>query len=171
MNHTIDAHQHVTPEVYRTSLESIGLKGSGERAWPESSPATLIEAMDRTGLAAAVVSVASPGAYFGDIAFTRRLVRAVNDELARIVAEHPRRFAAVALVSLPDVDAALRDLAYALETLKLDGILLLTHTGDRYLGHPEDAAFYAELDRRAAVVVVHPVRPKTSGWAQFSFPD
>jgi predicted TIM-barrel fold metal-dependent hydrolase len=171
MSHRIDAHQHVTPEVYRKSLESIGIKGSGERAWPESSPATLIEAMDRTGLAAAVVSVASPGSYFGDIAFTRRLVRAVNDDLAQVVAAHPRRFAAVGLVSLPDVDAALRDLEYALDTLRLDGILLLTHTGDRYLGHPDDAAFYAELDRRKAVVVVHPKRPATSGWAQFSFPD
>ncbi|MPZ56233.1 MAG: amidohydrolase family protein [Rhizobiales bacterium] len=167
----IDAHQHVTPELYRKALESIGIKGSGERSWPESSPATLTEAMDGTGLAAAVVSVASPGTYFGDIIFTRRLVQAVNDDLARTVAAHPRRFAAVGLVSLPDVDAALRDLEYVLDTLKLDGILLLTHTGDRYLGHPDDAPLYAELNRRAAVVVVHPKRPAATGWAQFSFPD
>jgi predicted TIM-barrel fold metal-dependent hydrolase len=167
----IDAHQHVTPDAYRAALESIGLKGSGERPWPESSPATLLAAMDRTGLAAAIVSVASPGAYFGDIAFTRRLVQAVNDDLAGVVAAHPRRFAAVGLVSLPDVDAALRDVAYALDTLKLDGILLLTHTGDRYLGHLDDAPLYAELHRRKAVVVVHPKRPATTGWAQFSFPD
>jgi predicted TIM-barrel fold metal-dependent hydrolase len=167
----IDVHQHVTPERYRAALESIGLKGSGERAWPESSPATLLEAMDRTGLAAAVVSVASPGVYFGDIGFTRRVVRDVNDDLAKVVADHPRRFAAVGLVSLPDVEAALADVAYALDTLKLDGILLLTHTGDRYLGHLDDAPLYAELDRRKAVVVVHPKRPATTGWAQFSFPD
>jgi predicted TIM-barrel fold metal-dependent hydrolase len=167
----IDVHQHFTPDVYRTALESIGIKGSGERAWPASSPAVLIEAMDRTGLAAAVVSVASPGAYFGDIAFTRRLVRAVNEDLARVVTDNPRRFAAVGLVSLPDVDAALQDLAYALDTLKLDGILLLTHTGDRYLGSLDDAPLYAEIDRRKAVVVVHPKRPATTGWAQFNFPD
>lgn len=167
----IDIHQHVTPERYRAALESIGLKGSGERAWPESSPATLIEAMDRTGLAAAVISVASPGAYFGDIAFTRNVVRGVNDDLAKAVADYPRRFAAVGMVALPDVDSALRDVEYALDTVKLDGILLLTHTGDRYLGHPDDAPLYAELDRRKAVVVVHPKRPATSGWAQFSFPD
>jgi len=169
--HHIDVHQHVTPEVYRTSLESIGIKGSGERAWPESSPATLFEEMDRTGLAAAVVSVASPGAYFGDIAFTRNLVRAVNDNLAQVVADNPRRFAAVGLVSLPDVDSALRDVEYVLDAVKLDGILLLTHTGDRYLGHPDDSPLYAELNSRKAVVVVHPKRPATTGWAQFSFPD
>jgi predicted TIM-barrel fold metal-dependent hydrolase len=167
----IDAHQHVTPDVYRSALESIGIKGSGERPWPESSPAVLIEAMDRTGLAAALISVASPGAYFGDIAFTRRLVRAINEDLARVIAEHPRRFAAVALVSLPNVDAALADLSHALDVLRLDGVLLLTHTGDRYLGHPDDAPLYAELDHRQAVVVVHPKRPAATGWAQFSFPD
>jgi len=169
--HRIDVHQHVTPDRYRAALEGIGIKGGGERLFPESSPATLIAAMDRTGLAAAVVSVASPGTYFGDIGFTRRLVRAVNEDLAGVVAAHPRRFAAVGLVSLPDVDAALRDLETALDTLKLDGILLLTHTGDRYLGHPHDAPFYAELDRRKAVVVVHPKRPAATGWAQFTFPD
>jgi predicted TIM-barrel fold metal-dependent hydrolase len=167
----IDVHQHVTPDRYRAALASIGRHGSGERPWPQSSPAVLLEAMDRTGLAAAVVSVASPGAYFGDIAFTRKVVREINEDLASVVAEHPRRFAAVGVVSLPDVDAALADVAHALDTLKLDGILLLTHTGDRYLGHPEDAPLYAELDRRAAVVVVHPKRPGAKGFAQFSFPD
>jgi predicted TIM-barrel fold metal-dependent hydrolase len=167
----IDAHQHVTPEVYRKALESIGIKGSGERAWPPSAPSDLIAAMDRTGLAAAVISVASPGVYFGDIAFTRRVVQAVNDDLAGIVSAHPGRFAAVGLVSLPDVDSALRDVEDALDRLRLDGILLLTHTGDRYLGQQEEAPLYAELDRRKAVVVVHPKRPATTGWAQFSFPD
>ena len=167
----IDVHQHVTPERYRAALESIGIKGSGERSWAPSSPADLLTAMDRNGLAAAIVSVASPGAYFGDIAFTRRVVREVNDDLAQVVADHPKRFGAVGLVSLPDVDAALCDVEYALDTLKLDGLLLLTHTGDRYLGHPDDAELYAELDRRKAVVLVHPRRPAAKGFAQFSFPD
>jgi predicted TIM-barrel fold metal-dependent hydrolase len=167
----IDVHQHLTPDRYREALARLGVKGSGERSFPESDAGTLLAALERTGLAGAVVSVASPGAYFGDIAFTRRLVREVNDDLAAVVAKHPRRFGAVGLVSLPDLDAALRDVEHALDTLKLDGILLLTHNGDRYLGHPEEEPLYAELDRRKAVVVVHPKRAATSGWPQFSFPD
>jgi predicted TIM-barrel fold metal-dependent hydrolase len=167
----IDVHQHVTPESYRAALSSIGIQGSGERQFPDSSAATLLAAMDRTGLAGAVVSVASPGAYFGDIAFTRKLVRDVNDELAAVVADHPQRLGGVGLVSLPDVDAALRDVESILDTLKLDGILLLTHNGGRYLGHADDEPLYAELDRRNAIVVVHPVRPNLTGWDHFSFPD
>lgn len=62
-------------------------------------------------------------------------------------------------VPLPDVAAAAREVDYALDVLKLDGINLLTHTGDRYLGHPEEDDLYAALDRRRAVVFVHPVRP------------
>ena len=167
----IDVHQHVTPDVYKSALESIGIKGSGERAWPELTIDAQIAAMEQNGIAAAIVSIASPGTYFGDVDFTRRLVRESNDALARVAADHPGRFGAVGLVSLPDVGAAIADLAYALDELKLDGILLLTHVGDRYLGEADHAEFYAELDRRAAVVIIHPVRPKLTGMAQFSFPD
>ena len=166
----IDVHQHLTPDRYRKALEDVGIKGSGERLFPESSAATLLAAMERTGLAGAVVSVASPGVYFGDIAFTRKLVRDVNDDLARAVADNPRRFGAVGLMSLPDVDAALHDVEYALDTLKLDGVLLLTHTGGVYLGHESHEPLYAELDRRNAIVIVHPIRPSANGWDHFSFP-
>jgi len=169
-NGCIDVHQHLTPSRYQKALEGIGIKGSGERLFPDSSAATLLAEMERSGLAGAVVSVASPGAYFGDIAFTRTLVRDVNDDLAKIVSDNPRRFGAVGLVSLPDVDSALRDVEYALDTLKLDGILLLTHVGGRYLGHVDYEPLYAELDRRKAIVIVHPVRPEATGWADFSFP-
>jgi hypothetical protein len=75
----IDVHQHLTPDRYRDALQRIGVQGSGERTFPASDAATLLAAMDRTGLAGAVVSVASPGAYFGVIAFTRILVREVNE--------------------------------------------------------------------------------------------
>ena len=170
-NGCIDVHQHVTPDRYRAALEGIGIQGSGERTFPESSAATLLAAMERTGLAGAVVSVASPGAYFGDIAFTHRVVREVNDDLARVVADHPNRFGAVGLVSLPDVDTALRDVEYALDTLKLDGILLLTHTGGVYLGHASHAPLYAELNRRNAIVIVHPIRPSATGWDDLSYPN
>ncbi len=106
-----------------------------------------------------MLSIASPGAYFGDVEFTRRLVRDCNEALARMVGDRPTKFGAMGFVPLPDVAAAVREVDYALDVLGLDGINLLTHTGDRYLGHPEEDELYAELDRRRAVVFVHPVRP------------
>jgi predicted TIM-barrel fold metal-dependent hydrolase len=73
-------------------------------------------------------------------------------------------------VPLPDVDAALREVEYVLDTLGLDGINLLSHTAHRYLGHADEAPLYAELDRRRAVVFVHPVRPPMKELPELAFP-
>ena len=166
----IDVHQHVIPAVYRSALACIGVMGSGENPWPPWSLGRMLELMDEFGIAGTVVSIASPGAYFGDIAFTRRLVRDCNEALARMVADRPSTFAAVGFVPLPDVEAAAREVEYALDVLGLDGINLLSHTGRRYLGHPEEAELYAELDRRGAVAFVHPVRPPMRELPELSFP-
>jgi predicted TIM-barrel fold metal-dependent hydrolase len=143
--------------------------GSGENPWPQWTLSRTLELMDENRIAAVAISIASPGAYFGDVEFTRRLARDCNEALARMVADRPTKFAALGFVPLPDVAAAVREVEYALDVLKLDGINLLTHTGPRYLGHPEEDELYAELDRRSAVVFVHPVRPPLSGLPQFSY--
>ena len=116
--------------------------------------------MDEHGIAGVMGSIASPGAYFGDVEFTRGLVRDCNEALARMVSWGRRIRRRWASVPLPDVAAQAREVDYVLDVSELDGINLLTHTGDRYLGHPEERQLYAALDRRRAVVFVHPVRPQ-----------
>jgi 6-methylsalicylate decarboxylase len=132
----IDVHQHVIPDFYRSALARVGILGSGENPWPQWSMARTLELMDENGIAGLMISIASPGVYFGDVEFTRGLTRACNEALARMVGERPTRFGAMGFVPLPDGAAAAREVDYALDVLKLDGINLLTHTGDRYLGHP-----------------------------------
>jgi predicted TIM-barrel fold metal-dependent hydrolase len=148
------------PDIYRGVLVRIGILGSGENPWPQWSLARTLELMDEKGITGVTISIASPRVYFGDVEFTRGLARDCNEALARMVGERPTRFGAMGFVLPPDVAAAAREVDYALDVLKLDGINLLTHTGDRYLGHPEENDLYATLDRRRAVVFVHPVRPK-----------
>ena len=166
----IDIHQHVIPDVYRSALAGIGVLGSGENPWPQWSMPRMLELMDENSIAAVMISIASPGVYFGDLEFTRRLARQCNEAMARMVEDHPGRFGAMAFVPLPDVDASIREVAYALDELKLDGINLLSHTGERYLGHPDEDALYAELDRRNAIVFVHPVRPPLASMPPFNYP-
>jgi predicted TIM-barrel fold metal-dependent hydrolase len=166
----IDTHQHAIPEHYKRALAAIGVMGSGENPWPEWSLAAQLELMDEVGIAAVVQSVQSPGVYFGDVEFAVRLAREVNESQARLVADHPRRFGAFAILPLPDVAAAAREAAYALDTLKLDGICLLTHAGPRHLGEPDEDELYAELDRRNAVVFVHPLRNQASNMPAYSYP-
>lgn len=104
----IDVHQHVIPDFYRSALARVGILGSGENPWPQWSMARTLELMDENGIAGLMISIASPGVYFGDVEFTRGLTRACNEALARMVGERPTRFGAMGFVPLPDVAAAAR---------------------------------------------------------------
>lgn len=166
----IDVHQHVIPDVYKRELATVGVLGSGENPWPAWSLQRQLELMVENGIDAVLMSIASPGAYFGDVEFTKRLVKACNETMMQMVADNLGKFGAMGFVSLPDVGAACRDVEYALDVLKMDGINLQSHTGQRYLGDPEENELYAELDRRRAVIFVHPQRPHASGMPRYSFP-
>ena len=85
--------------------------------------------------------------------------------------DHPQRFGAFAILPLPDVGAAVREAEYALDTLKLEGVCLLTHVSDRHLGQPEEDELYAELDRRKAVVFVHPLRNQAKNMPAYNYPS
>ena len=112
--------------------------------------------MDRGEVAAAIVSITNPGLWFGDRAVTNRLARACNDYGAKLVQDHPRRFGLFAAMPLPDVDATLKEIEYAYDTLKADGIGLLTSYEDIWLGNPAFRPVMEELNRRRAVIHVHP---------------
>jgi predicted TIM-barrel fold metal-dependent hydrolase len=120
------------------------------------SPEQSIEDMDRGGVAASIISITNPGLWFGDDAQARRLARACNDYGANLVSRHPARFGLFAAMPLPDVDATLREIEYAYDTLKADGVGLFTSYGDRWLGNPAFRPVMEELNRRKAVVTVHP---------------
>ena len=92
--------------------------------------------MDKGGVATAIVSITNPGLWFGDRAATSRLARAYNEFGARLVQDHPRRFGLFAAMPIPDVDATLKEIEYAYDTLKAYGVGLFTSYGDTWLGNP-----------------------------------
>jgi 6-methylsalicylate decarboxylase len=166
----IDVHQHIVPEFYKAALAKVGVHGGGHNPWPKWSLEQAVELLDRHRLCA-VTSISSPGTFFGDPGFAAFLCRRLNDYAAKLLADYPDRMAVMAVVPLPDVATALKETEYALDTLKLDGINLLTHAGPTYLGQPEWNELYAELHRRKAVVFVHPLRPSLDGLPEYGFPD
>jgi predicted TIM-barrel fold metal-dependent hydrolase len=153
----IDMHVHIVPDAYR----ELSLAPDGSRPFRGlgASLEGLDLAMIKYEIDAAVISTGPPGAYLGDQGRANEAARAANEALAAIVRDDPGRFGALALLPLPDVDAALAELTYALDHLKLDGVALLTNTAGVYLGDPSWDVVYAELDRRGAYVFVHPTVP------------
>jgi predicted TIM-barrel fold metal-dependent hydrolase len=155
--HRIDVHHHILPPDYVAAVGDarIGpLILSGKT--PQWTPAQSIEVMDRHGIATAVTSISAPGLWFGDRQATRDLARSCNDYAAAVRRDHPGRFGIFACLPLPDVDASLAEIAYALDVLQADGIGLLTSYGEQYPGDPEFAPVFDELHRRRAVVFFHP---------------
>ena len=149
----IDVHHHFAPPPWVAQVKGRPLLQTANTTW---TPAKSIDDMDRGGVAAAVVSITNPGLWFGDRAATRRLARACNEYGATLVHDHPTRFGLFAAMPLPDVDGTLKEIEHAYDTLKADGVTLFTSYGDSWLGNPAYRPVMEELNRRKAVVHVHP---------------
>jgi 6-methylsalicylate decarboxylase len=168
--HRIDVHHHVFPPGYVDAVERHGDHDSGGVPFPKWSVEDDLAFMDRCGIATALTSVSAPGVSVGDAARSRALARRVNEYQARLVDDHPTRFGAFASLPVPDVDGALDELSYALDALHMDGVVLLASVGDVYLGDPRLEPLFAELDRRRAVVFVHPNVPASSRGLKLALP-
>ena len=157
--HRIDVHHHILPPGYLAALgaEKIFRQAGGVYAGPlEWTPAGAVELMDQCGVATGIASVSAPGTWFGDVAEGRKLSRICNEYAARISSDFPGRFGSFAALPLPDVEGSLREIEYAFDTLKADGICLMTSYGNRWPGEKEFAPVFEELNRRNATVFFHP---------------
>lgn len=155
----IDVHHHVAPPDYVSFLAERGITSVGGRPLPVWDLEANLDFMDRYDIDTAVLSLSAPGVYFGDRGLARELARSSNEFMAQLIHDHPRRFGGLASLPLPDTEAALDELTYALDTLGLDGVGLLSSVDLRYMGDPSYDALFDELNRRQAVVFMHPHTP------------
>lgn len=165
----IDVHAHFLPEWYRSSALAHGVDHpDGMPALPQWDVADAVAMMDDVGIAAAVLSISSPGVAFLETAAEQaQLCRAVNDDGAAAVDKYPDRLGFVASLPLPDIEASLAELDRAIDELHADGVGLHTHYEGIYLGDERLDPVMAALDARAAVVTIHPVSP--CGWEGVAF--
>ena len=156
--HRIDTHHHIFPTRYMEK-ERERVLGVAHRLAPQIlgwTPAAAVEGLDRAGIATAVTSISAPGVWFGDARAARGLSRDCNEYAARMALDHKGRFGVFAALPLPDVDGSLAEIEHAFDELRADGVGLMTSYGDAWLGNPAYRPVMEELNRRKAIVHVHP---------------
>jgi predicted TIM-barrel fold metal-dependent hydrolase len=152
----IDVHHHILPPNFVSALNSLNIPWTGGPEVPSWSLQQAHDMMGAMGIDAAVASP-SPGVYWGgDTGFAVKLARETNEFVADVVRDDSEHFGGFATIPLPDVGASLEEVEYAYDTLGLDGVVLYTSQGDRYLGDRSYDPFFEELDRRKAIVFIHP---------------
>ncbi len=159
----IDVHHHIVPKEYVDALSKKGVKKGLGVQLPGWNADKTLEIMDKNGISASILSISAPGVYFKDkdpsLELARNLSRQTNEICAKLISDHPKRFGAFATLPLPDINAALEELRYAYERLKLDGVVLLSNYDGYYLGDSRFDKLFMELNRRKAVVFIHPATP------------
>src|ERR1700726_2664930 len=149
----IDVHHHYVPP---SQGEAMAKHGGQAPKWTVQSS---LADMEKAGVTTAVLSLAPPGVWFGDVEEGRSLARACNEYGAQLRKDNPGRFGLFAAIPLPDTEGSLREIAYALDVLKADGMGLFTSYGDKWPGDMAYARVFVELNRRKAVVFIHPAAP------------
>ena len=174
----IDVHHHLLPPNFLADLKRRGVHWTGgSPPAPGWTPEVGVEMMQRNGIALAMASVV-PQVDWGDREAAAACARMSNDYSARVVQDYPEHFGAFGTLPLPYAEDAARELEYALDVLKLDGVILFASQGTQYLGDPNYEEVFQELERRKAVVFIHPntvppgsIVPKISvPWGLVDFP-
>jgi 6-methylsalicylate decarboxylase len=166
---TIDVHHHILPDFFwRETNDTAHPIGGIAPPWDQAGALWF---MDDASIDVAVTSISTPGAHVADDARARDLARRCNELAASMMQKRPDRFGGFAALPLPDVDGALNELAYALDIWKLDGVVLFSNANGVYLGDKRFEPVFAELERRSAVVFVHPTASPDPAAYQLGLPD
>jgi predicted TIM-barrel fold metal-dependent hydrolase len=151
----IDVHHHFSPPNY---IPELVKRNTNQKPLEEWTAQKSLDVMGKAGIQTAMVSISEPGVWFGDNKEGLRIARETNEWGAKLVTDHPGRFGLFASLPIPDIDGSLKEIEYAFDTLKADGICMMTSYAGTYLGDKSLEPIMAELNRRKAVIFTHPVK-------------
>ena len=175
----IDVHHHLFSPAYVSRSGPARVNARSDPALTNWSPAKALDEMGKAGTATAMLTIPTgglPSNLAGEAA--RSLARDSNEFGAKMVRDYPGRFGLFAALPLLEQEASLREIEYGYDTLKADGISLMTNYGDKWPGDKAFAPVFEELNRRKAVVFVHPTTPNCcsnllpgvpASWIEYDF--
>jgi 6-methylsalicylate decarboxylase len=141
----IDVHQHyMDPAAAPTGRWSVQ---------------QVLDLMGKNGIATVILSGDFPDQVYTGTPAARTAARKMNDYAAKLVSDHPKSFGFFAVIPYPDADGSLKEIEYAFDTLKADGVGCLSTLGDKYPGDVKFRPPWEELNRRKAVMFLHPLVP------------
>ena len=150
----IDTHHHFASPGYKAAMVAAGTP-----KWMDWTPSQSLEDMDKSGVATAITSYSEPIVWYGDEKAAQKLSRECNEFCARMVTDYPGRFGMFTTLPLPYVDSTLREIEFGLDTLKAEGVNMMSNYQGKYLGDPAFAPLMDELNRRKAIIYTHPAQP------------
>lgn len=156
---TVDVHTHLIIPEYMEVLKTHGAELEETFPLPTWDAERHFAFMDSAGIRTAVLTMPAPQPYYGDAEESAACIRRVNEVSAEVKQRYPNRFRFCAALPLPDVDAAIREAIYALDTLGADGVKLATNSRGQYLGDEALDPLMEVLNERHAVIIIHPHRP------------
>jgi 6-methylsalicylate decarboxylase len=165
----IDVHFHLIPQFYSDAVYEAG-RGPAIGRYPDWSPELALELMDRHGIALAIASLAQPGVGFMPLGEAAYFARRVNDYAADLIVRQPRRFGCFGLLPMHDIDAAIGEARYCLETLRFHGISLFASYDEKFLGDSWFDPLLDYLNSRTTVVHIHPGLHPSSRSLQLPWP-
>ncbi|MBR2215739.1 MAG: amidohydrolase [Selenomonadaceae bacterium] len=154
----VDFHSHAILPSYIKGMEELGIDPVAEEGYP--LPKWSVEGhlafMANMGIDYSVLSLPTPHIYRGDTGLSRKVARSINEEMAALCRRYPQQFGFVATLPFPDAEGSLAEIRYSLEELGALGVKVPSNADGVYLGDPKLEEVFAELNRRKALVILHP---------------
>lgn len=156
----IDCHCHFIPKEYYKLLEENNLLLDDSFPVPSNySVESHLEDMEKIGIGISILDLSSPNFWVGNIEQGRTMARKINEFAADMCQKYPGKFGFMATLPMPDIEGSLKELEYAFDVLKADGVRFYTNSSGLYLGQPEMDPIFEEMNRRKTVMTYHPTRP------------
>jgi 6-methylsalicylate decarboxylase len=151
--HRIDVHHHVSPPTWLDAVKSMKKDNPPMVSW---SVQKSLDDMDKGGVATAITSPTTPQVIGLDKDTAARVARESNEYCKKLESDHKNRFGTFAALPFPYVDDCLKEIAYAFDTLKVDGIGCMTSYGDKWLGYADGRIYLVGLSKAVSFTSLLP---------------